>query len=207
MRETHPDVHYGAAIFKYLRSMAVKLETSCTLLCVDDKSKVNFGEPVTAMASGVRGKKQLGTSASTISAADHDVHNKGHLTPSVILDVEMPDSVDKSFCRGEVVVHLNDSIFQASTPFRHDVSIRKHVMQQDIKPEVLLLFSDGGPDHRLTYESVKMSLICLFRSLDLDMLVAARCAPGHSWINHVERIMSILNLALQNVALERDTCT
>lgn len=36
---------------------------------------------------------------------------------------------------------------------------------------------------------------------DLDMLVAVRTPPYHSWKNPVERIMSIINLALQAVGL------
>lgn len=35
------------------------------------------------------------------------------------------------------------------------------------------------------------------------MLILARCAPGHSWTNPAERVMSILNIGLQNCALER----
>ena len=35
------------------------------------------------------------------------------------------------------------------------------------------------------------------------MLVAARCTPGQSWYNTAKRIMSLLNIALQNCALER----
>lgn len=34
-------------------------------------------------------------------------------------------------------------------------------------------------------------------------MILARCAPGHSWMNPAERIMSVLNIALQNCALER----
>ena len=69
---------------------------------------------------------------------------------------------------------------------------------------VLFLYTDGGPDHRLTYVSVQLSLICLFLKLDLDFLCAGRTAPYHSWKNPVERIMSLLNLGLQCVALARD---
>ena len=58
-----------------------------------------------------------------------------------------------------------------------------------------------GPDHRLTYLSVQVSLICLFLSLDLDYLLAARTAPSNCWRNPVERIMSTLNLGLQSVRL------
>ena len=66
------------------------------------------------------------------------------------------------------------------------------------------LYSDGGPDHRLTYVSVQLSLICLFIKLDLDYLCAGRTAPYHSWRNPVERIMSVLNLGLQCIGLARD---
>ena len=59
---------------------------------------------------------------------------------------------------------------------------------------------DGGPDHRVTYISVKLALIVLFRKRDLDYLCAVRTAPYHSYKNPVER-MSTLNLGLQAVAL------
>lgn len=39
--------------------------------------------------------------------------------------------------------------------------------------------------------------------MDLDVLIAARTAPNHSWANPVERIMSIVNLGLQCVGMMR----
>ena len=66
-----------------------------------------------------------------------------------------------------------------------------------------MLYSDGGGDHNITFSSTQVSLICLFLQLDLDMLIALRCCPTQSWVNPAERIMSILNIALQNCALER----
>ena len=68
---------------------------------------------------------------------------------------------------------------------------------------VLFLYTYGGPDHRLTYVSVQLSLISLFLQLDLDYLCAARTAPFHSWRNPVKRIMSVINLGLQCVGLAR----
>ena len=66
------------------------------------------------------------------------------------------------------------------------------------------MYTDGGHDHRTTYGAVKLSLIILFKTLDLDILIAARTAPGHSWASPAERIMSVLNLAYQNVALHHE---
>ena len=39
------------------------------------------------------------------------------------------------------------------------------------------------------------------------MLIHARCTPRHSYTNPAERVMSILNLGLQNCALERKALT
>ena len=75
--------------------------------------------------------------------------------------------------------------------------------EQALTNPVLFMYSDGGPDHRATYMSVKLSLIALFVELDLDYQCAARTAPYHSFRNPVERVMSILNLGLQSVGLAR----
>ena len=76
------------------------------------------------------------------------------------------------------------------------------IHKADVKEKkTLLLYSDGGPDHRLTYGSVKVSLLSLFVELDLDCLVAARTCPTQSWVNPAERCMSLLNLGLQNMSL------
>ena len=41
----------------------------------------------------------------------------------------------------------------------------------------------GGPDHQLTYASVELTLIAVFRKLDLDYLCASRTASHHSFRN------------------------
>ena len=68
---------------------------------------------------------------------------------------------------------------------------------------ILCVYSDGGPDHRLTYISVQLSLIALFLNVDLDFSIACRTAPNHSWRNPVERILPILNLGFQSVGVMR----
>ena len=54
-------------------------------------------------------------------------------------------------------------------------------------------------NRQTTYLSVQVPLICLFLSLDLDYLLAARTATSKSWQNPVEWIKSTLNLGLQSV--------
>ena len=70
-----------------------------------------------------------------------------------------------------------------------------------------MIYSDGGLAHCLTYHSVQLSLISAFVNLDLDMLIAARTAPGRSWGNPVKRLISLLNLAYQKVANSIEFCS
>ena len=93
---------------------------------------------------------------------------------------------------------------EPSSPLRYATELVLNIQNEfsEIKP-VLFLYTDGGPDHRITYLSVQLSLISVFYSLDLDYICAVRTAPAQSWKNPVERIMSILNLGLQSVGLMR----
>ena len=204
LRVSHADDHYCAAQFKYMREMAIEMKDKCTLIFSDDKAKVPVGEPDAPISTGVRGKKTLTPVASTLVAADHDM-SKSSLTPTVILDCNIPDDIDHSFVQGQVTTIINDSVFQQSSPFRHGVALSKYITELQKKKDLglLLKFTDGGVDQRNTLESVKCATICLFRECNLDMVIMARCAPGHSYLNPAERVMSILNLGLQNCALER----
>lgn len=88
---------------------------------------------------------------------------------------------------------------------RHATELYSLLSEKALTESVLFVFSDWGPDHRVTYMSVKLSMICFFPQLDLDYLCAARTAPYHSFHNPPERIVSILNLGLQSVGLARAT--
>ena len=135
-------------------------------------------------------------------ALDHDM-TKASLTPSVVLQCNIPENTNKSFVNGIVTTAINDSVFQSSNPFRHAAMLTKILESNEVKPPIMMRFTDGGTDQRNTLESVRCSNICLFKEFNFDMVIHLRCAPGQSWINPAERIMSILNLGLQNVSLER----
>ena len=96
------------------------------------------------------------------------------------LVIGIPETVDGSFYRGDVFVGLKENAFEPSNPVRHMTELNSILRsRQDTKP-ILLLYTDGGPDHRLTYISVKLSLIALFLERDLDYLCAVRTLPHHS---------------------------
>lgn len=54
----------------------------------------------------------------------------------------------------------------------------------------------GGPNRNVTHVSAKAVLLAYAKLLDLDCLIAHRTTPGQSYINPVERLMSLLNLGL-----------
>jgi hypothetical protein len=69
--------------------------------------------------------------------------------------------------------------------------------------QVLVIKADGGPDHNCAFAGVQLAYLCLALKLVLDQLTLLRIAPGQSYVNHVERVMSVLNLAIQGLALAR----
>ena len=104
---------------------------------------------------------------------------------------------------GQVFVGIKDAVHQGSSPLRHAAELHSKLITRIGNNTILFVYSDGGPDHRLTYVSVQLALIALFLNLNLDCLVACRTAPNNSWKNPVERIMSIVNLGIQCVGLMR----
>ena len=155
---------------------------------LDDKHRIKVGEPGFPVAFEV---------------GDHDF-TRMSIVPSVCFVIDIPESVESSWYTGKVFVGLKEAIFEPSSPPRHIAELYDVLTTQDLQMKpVMFMYTDGGPDHRLTYLSVQMSLISLFLKLDLYFLCACRTAPFHSWRNPVERIMSILNLGFQSIGLMR----
>ena len=127
------------------------------------------------------------------------------MIPSVSLLVDIPDDVTESWYSDKVFVGLKEGVFEPSSPHQHMTELSEVLEGEHMLAEKSLLFiySDGGPDHRLTYLSVQLSLISIFLKLNLDYLCAARTAPCHSWRKPAERMMSIVNLGLQCVGMMR----
>lgn len=208
-RARHPDSSFAYSQFVMMKEMAVDIRDESLFICLDDKSVVPIGEPGKPVSTNVRAHNKSLTLASTkLSALDHDFHIHGAI-PSVMFTVDIPENHLDSFYKGSVDVTVKDKVFTPSSPIRHIAESIKIVRNEHSsdglssdKP-VLFVYTDGGPDHRCTYWSVQLSYICMFVALDLDMLIVARTAPSHSYNNPAERCMSLLNIALQNVALDR----
>src|SRR5208282_3959652 len=115
----------------------------------------------------------------TLTACDHDF-TKLSLTPSVIFFIDIPKDITDSFYSGNVTVSYKDTLFQPSKALRHSTEFLTAINHQYINkslPPILCLFTDGGGDHRCTFGSVQIALICLFLQGDFDLLIAVRTAP------------------------------
>ncbi|XP_065895962.1 uncharacterized protein [Dysidea avara] len=202
-RKTHPDEHYAAALFRYFREFAIKFKSITTMACLDDKRKIKIGEPGFPVAAAERGRRVLVKVGASFEVGDHDFTKFG-IIPSVVLINNIPDEFSGSWYRGQVNVSLKECAFEPSSPMRHATELSCILDSQVENKHILLVYMDGGPDHRVTYLSVQVALISLFLKFDLDFVCAARTAPCHSWRNPVERIMSTLNLGLQCVGFMRE---
>ena len=210
LRAQHTDSGYGLCLFRYLKTMAVRWRDYAVLQCLDDKALIPVGEPGLPVSTGVRARHHgLTVSGQQLLSLDHDYH-VGGIIPSVCFIVNIPKNEKDSFYNGEVHVTVKDKVFEASSPLRHAVettNITREYASLDglhASHPILFRYTDGGPDHRTTYRTVQLTAILEFMALDLDLMVLARTAPNQSYNNPAERVMSLLNLGLQNVSLCRD---
>ena len=201
-RKEHLDGHYCAALYRYLREFAVLYRDVSLFVSVDDKHRIKVGEPGFPLAAVERGKEVIVSLNETFVVGDHDFA-KFSVIPSVCLLVDIPESFEGSWYQGQVFIGFKDAVFKPSSPIRHATELYHLLLTRMGDRSILLMYSDGGPDHRLTYISVQLSLVALFLNLDLDMLIACRTAPNNSWRNPVERIMAIVNLGLQCIGIMR----
>jgi hypothetical protein len=209
-RAKHPDSPFAFHQFRMMKEMAVKYAEEAHMICLDDKAVVPVGEPECPISTNVRPhNRAMVPVGATLSALDHDFHVHG-VIPSVLFQIDIPESADDNFYHGKVHVTVKDKVFQASSAIRHCAEnvriLREEVSDNrvDSNRPILFVFTDGGPDHRSTYWNVQLSYLAMFVALDLDLLVTARTAPSQSYNNPAERSMSLLNIALQNTALQRE---
>ena len=192
-RKTHPDTHYAAAVFRYMREYAVHLHDHCLFISLDDKHRIKVGEPGFPVAAAERGKKVIVSLQKEFYVGDHDF-TKFSLIHSVTFIIDIPATIDGSWYVGEVYIGLKDAVFEPSSPLRHLTELYSILVKRIGDKKALFIYTDGGADHRLTFVSVQLALIALFLNLNLDFICAGRTCPYHSWRNPVERIMSTINL-------------
>jgi hypothetical protein len=103
---------------------------------------------------------------------------------------------------GELEVVLRDATFNASDVFSHCAQLLVSLRECQV-PFLLLLQTDGGPDHNLKFVQTQLALVAIFLKLkEIDHLVALRGCLQGLYLNTIEQGMSILNLDLQQCSIK-----
>lgn len=124
--------------------------------------------------------------------------------------MDAPDDVHGNFYRGKVFVTCKDKVTQQSSAFRHVTELMSIVTTYfstdglESNNPIIVLVTDGGPDHRLTFALVKISLLVLFLGLNLDMLVAVRTCMS---LSELDKFSGEGNVHLKFSTSERITCS
>ena len=126
-RKEHCDAHYGAAIFWYLRKLAIKFWEFTGYVCLDDKHKIKVGEPGYPLAAAERGRRVLVSSTKTFEVGDH-YFSKVYIVPSVSILVDIPSEISESWYTGQVTVSLKESAFEPSFLLRHMAELYKSLV-------------------------------------------------------------------------------
>ena len=162
LRKSHEDSHYAAALFRYQLEMAVKFRQQSAFICLDDKHWVSVGEPGYPVAAVDRGKRVIVARNRDSLVADHDF-TRFSLVPSVSLSTDIPEEISDSWYQGQVWITLKEASMQPSSPLRHAAELISAIEKEHSNvPLIIFLFTDGGPDHRITYLSVysRIGMLC-----------------------------------------------
>ncbi len=109
-------------------------------------------KPGYPLAAAQRGRV---SQSDTFAVGDHNF-TCFSIIPSVALLIDIPETFEGSWYKGKVFVGFKNAVFQASSPLRHACELHATLLRKIGDKSILLIYSDGGPDHRLTYISVKL---------------------------------------------------
>ena len=170
---------------------------------MDDKTKIPVGDPSVPETAASHMQKAVTTKKVTLESSDYNYHSV-NLRPSVAPLCDLPEKATGLFFTGQVYFGIKDSVFKPSNPLRCVVELLCFMERRGNIFSIPTIFTDGGGDHNIKYLYVQCVLLALFKIGNFDILNVGRCAPNQSWINQVERCISLLNIGLQGLTLQHD---
>ena len=154
----------------------------------DGKKKIDFGEPDAPVAAASRHRRAA--MVAHCEAMDHDTGTKFAVEPNVNFFPFIPQRIDEegAFYRGITYVHLRETLFDGSTPWKHGVELfydlhdlgKNNLDTAWVDPKFCVLggFTDGGADQNMQHMKVQATQIALFLYLGIDALYRMRCTPN-----------------------------
>ena len=203
MHKYTPDDHYCAALYKYSRQLVIMFKEYIAFTSTNDKCKIKIGESNFPVPAVTWVKQVFVTQRTFLQAANHN-HASSTLIPTVLLSHKIPNNTDNSWYRGVPYVYLKLVATEPSSAIRNAAEVKRVLISKFGKnniPPIVIFYTEGGPEHRTTFLSVKTAMIALQQAINADLLVALRTVPGHSFRNPAEKVNCILNLGLYGIGV------
>ena len=194
----HPHAAYAARFFKAWKYKACqwkeklkphKLEVREGFL--DDKTSFKIAEPAEAGGEAVaplERNKKTPVAGGQAAQAGHHTFTWAKGNPSMALITDIPDDPTDSFYRGQVYGVVADQVWKPSSASRHSAHYFK-MLEDSLQAvggmarlSINFIFTDGGPDHNLTFLTVQLALICLHLATGADATITGRPAAHNSWV-------------------------
>ncbi len=102
-----------------MREYSIKFRALSVFACIDDKHRIGSLGSQRQLLNEV-----IVSNQDTFVVGDHDFC-KFSFIPSVILLVDIPESMEGSWYAGEVFVGIKDAAFEPSSPIRHATELYK----------------------------------------------------------------------------------
>ena len=205
LRKHHAHAYYCSKQRKLAKAWAYLFRDELLAIGGDDKATGNIGEPGTACSVlAKQRKKAAAIHGNEMVAMDHEAgHVRVKVVPTVLLKHDPPTAEECSWYSGVASVILKNSVFEGSSAFGALLEMLLTYKEELLEKSGFMLHTDGGGEHNLSFPSVQAAIAAFCLKCFPDHAVFGNSAPYHSFQNEPERVMSILNLALYGVALER----
>ena len=106
---------------------------------------------------------------------------------TIVIIHKVPRTIGNSWYRGQPYIYVKITPTELSSALRNVVEIEQVLTQQyrgkENIPPILRIYTDGGPEHRTNFMSVKLAIIALHQSINADLTIVLRTVPGHSFRN------------------------
>ena len=108
-----------------------------------------------------------------VQSADHDFAAIT-LVPTVVIIHDLPPTTDQSWYHGQLYIYVKITATEPLSPLQNSIEIEnalinKYGTKENIPP-IVIIYTDGEPEHRTNFLSVKIVVIALQKSLNYTLL-------------------------------------
>ena len=158
------DDYYCLAFNKYTRELAIWYRNFTLIISTGNKSKIKCRELGCPILVVTCGKKLLVVKDQIIQSADHDF-TYIMLVPIVVIINDLPSSFGQSWYHGKPYVYIKITETEPSSAVRNSVEIKRALMKKfctkENIPPIIIIYTDGAPEHHTHFLSVKIAIILL----------------------------------------------